>query len=101
MQNCSVERAVNLFGDKWKFLILRDLMHGKMRFSELKRSIGNISQKVLTQNLRALEANGLLTRTVYPVVPPKVEYDLTDLGYSLKLVIDALRQWGETYAKVW
>ena len=72
MQTCSVERAVNLFGDKWKFLILRDLMNGKMRFSEIMRSIGKISQKVLTQNLRSLEANGLLTRTVYPVVPPKV-----------------------------
>ncbi|MBG0762324.1 helix-turn-helix transcriptional regulator [Acholeplasma laidlawii] len=99
MQSCSVERAVNLFGDKWKFLIIRDLMDGKMRFSELKNSIGNISQKVLTQNLRALESNGLLTRTVYPVVPPKVEYELTELGYSLKLVIDALRKWGEIYAK--
>lgn len=99
MQSCSVERAVNLFGDKWKFLIIRDLMDGKMRFSELKNSIGNISQKVLTQNLRALESNGLLTRTVYPVVPPKVEYELTELGYSLKLVIDALRKWGKIYAK--
>lgn len=99
MQTCSVERAVNLFGDKWKFLILRDLMDGKMRFSELKRSIGQISQKVLTQNLRNLESNGLITRTVYPVVPPKVEYELTDLGYSLKSVIDALRKWGESYAK--
>lgn len=99
MQSCSVERAVNLFGDKWKFLIIRDLMNGKMRFSELKNSIGNISQKVLTQNLRSLESNGLLTRTVYPVVPPKVEYELTELGYSLKLVIDALRKWGELYAK--
>ncbi|WIF88416.1 winged helix-turn-helix transcriptional regulator [Acholeplasma laidlawii] len=99
MQSCSVERAVNLFGDKWKFLIIRDLMDGKMRFSELKNSIGNISQKVLTQNLRSLESNGLLTRTVYPVVPPKVEYELTELGYSLKLVIDALRKWGEIYAK--
>lgn len=99
MQSCSVERAVNLFGDKWKFLIIPDLMDGKMRFSELKNSIGNISQKVLTQNLRSLESNGLLTRTVYPVVPPKVEYELTELGYSLKLVIDALRKWGEIYAK--
>ena len=99
MQSCSVERAVNLFGDKWKFLIIRDLMDGKMRFSELKNSIGNISEKVLTQNLRSLESNGLLTRTVYPVVPPKVEYELTELGYSLKLVIDALRKWGEIYAK--
>jgi len=97
-QACSVERAVNLFGDKWKFLILRDLMNGKMRFSELKRSIGKISQKVLTQNLRSLEASGLLTRTIYPVIPPKVEYELTDLGYSLRPVIDALRKWGEQHA---
>jgi len=98
MQTCSVERAVNLFGEKWKFLIIRDLMYGKKRFTELKNSVGNISQKVLTQNLRSLEASGLLTRTVYPVVPPKVEYELTQLGYSLKPVIDALRTWGETYA---
>lgn len=98
MQTCSVERAVNLFGDKWKFLILRDLMNGKMRFSELKRSIGKISQKVLTQNLRSLESSGLLTRTIYPVIPPKVEYELTDLGYSLRPVIDALRKWGEQHA---
>ncbi|WP_162146853.1 winged helix-turn-helix transcriptional regulator [Acholeplasma granularum] len=100
MQSCSVERAVVLFGEKWKFLILRDLMDGKKRFSELKRSIGSISQKVLTQNLRSLESNGLLERTVYPVVPPKVEYELTPLGYSLKPVIDALRAWGEKYAEV-
>ena len=101
MQTCSVERAVNLFGEKWKFLIIRDLMPGKKRFTQLKNSIGNISQKVLTQNLRSLEASGLLTRTVYPVVPPKVEYELTELGYSLKSVIDALRAWGETYANAW
>ena len=98
MQTCSVERAVNLFGEKWKLLIIRDLMPGKKRFTQLKNSVGNISQKVLTQNLRSLEASGLLTRTVYPVVPPKVEYELTELGYSLKSVIDALRAWGETYA---
>ncbi len=99
MVTCSIERAVNLIGEKWKFLIIRDLIEGKKRFSELKRNIDSISQKVLTQNLRSLEENGLLTRTIYPEVPPKVEYELTALGYGLKPVIDALKTWGETYAK--
>lgn len=99
MNTCSIELAVNLIGEKWKFLIIRDLMDGKKRFSELKRKIETISQKVLTQNLRSLEENGLLTRTVYPEVPPKVEYELTKLGYSLKIVIDALKTWGDTYAE--
>lgn len=99
MQVCSVEKAVNLFGEKWKLLIIRTLMDGKKRFSELKRKIDTISQKVLTQNLRDLEQSGLVSRTVYPQVPPKVEYELTKLGYSLKSVIEAIRDWGETYAK--
>ncbi len=99
MEVCLVEKAVNLFGEKWKLLIIRTLMDGKKRFSELKRNIDTISQKVLTQNLRALEQSGLLSRTIYPQVPPKVEYELTELGYSLRPIIVALRQWGETYAK--
>ena len=78
-------------------LILRDLMEGTKRFGELKKSLGNISQKVLTANLRAMEENGLLIRTVYAQVPPKVEYTLTDTGYSLKPVLDAMVQWGIKY----
>lgn len=78
-------------------LILRDLLTGTKRFGELKKSIGNVSQKVLTAQLRAMEGNGLLTRTVYAEVPPRVEYTLTDLGESLKPILDAMWNWGEAY----
>lgn len=96
---CPVETTLTLIGDKWKVLILRDLLPGKKRFSELKRSVGDVSQKVLTAQLRDMEQNGLLTRTVYPEVPPRVEYALTPLGYSLKPILDAMQLWGETYQK--
>ena len=78
-------------------LILRDLIPGTKRFDELKKSIGNVSQKVLTAQLRQMEDSGLLTRTVYPEVPPRVEYTLTDLGRSLKPILDAMWTWGENY----
>ena len=94
---CPVETTLTLIGDKWKVLILRDLLTGTKRFGELKKSIGNVSQKVLTAQLRAMEENGLLTRTVYAEVPPRVEYTLTDLGKSLKPILDAMRNWGEAY----
>lgn len=94
---CPVETTLTLIGDKWKVLILRDLLPGTRRFGELKKSIGGVSQKVLTAQLRRMEAEGLLVRTVYPEVPPRVEYTLTELGYSLKPVLDALRSWGEEY----
>ena len=94
---CPVETTLLLIGDKWKVLILRDLMPGTKRFGELKKSIGHVSQKVLTSQLRQMEASGLLTRTVYPEVPPHVEYTLTDLGYSLKPILDAMWNWGEEY----
>ena len=94
---CPVETTLTLIGDKWKVLILRDLMPGTKRFGELKKSIGNVSQKVLTAQLRAMEENGLLTRTVYAEVPPRVEYTLTELGKSLKPILDALWNWGEEY----
>ena len=94
---CPVETTLTLIGDKWKVLILRDLLPGSKRFGELKRSVGNVSQKVLTAQLRQMEACGLLTRTVYPEVPPHVEYTLTELGHSLKPVLDALQSWGEEY----
>ena len=94
---CPVETTLTLISDKWKVLILRDLMLGTKRFGELKKSIGAVSQKVLTAQLREMEASGLLTRTVYPEVPPRVEYTLTELGRSLKPVLDAMRRWGEDY----
>ena len=86
-----------LISDKWKVLILRDLMPGTKRFGELKKSVGNVSQKVLTSQLREMEQSGLLIRTVYPEVPPRVEYTLTDLGRSLKPILDAMQSWGEAY----
>ena len=94
---CPVETTLMLISNRWNVLILRDLMEGTNRFGELKKSLGNISQKVLTANLRAMEENGLLIRTVYAQVPPKVEYTLTDTGYSLKPVLDAMVQWGIKY----
>lgn len=94
---CPVEATLTLISDKWKVLILRDLLPGTKRFGELKKSIGHVSQKVLTAQLRQMEQSGLLTRTVYPEVPPRVEYSLTELGYSLKPILDAMFTWGENY----
>ena len=94
---CPVETTLMLIGDKWKVLILRDLMPGTKRFGELKKSIGSVSQKVLTSQLRQMEESGLLIRTVFPEVPPRVEYTLTELGHSLKPVLDAMWNWGEEY----
>ena len=94
---CPVETTLMLISDKWKVLILRDLLPGTKRFGELKKSLGTVSQKVLTAQLREMEGSGLLTRTVYPEVPPRVEYTLTELGYSLKPVLDAMQSWGEAY----
>ena len=96
---CPVETTLTMISDKWKVLILRDLMPGTKRFGELKKSIGHVSQKVLTAQLRQMEASGLLTRKVYAEVPPRVEYMLTELGYSLKPVLDAMWEWGEEYKK--
>ena len=94
---CPVETTLILIGDKWKVLILRDLMDGTKRFGELKKSIGTVSQKVLTAQLRDMEEKGLLTRKVYAEVPPRVEYTLTETGYSLKPVLDAMWAWGADY----
>ena len=94
---CPVETTLTLISDKWKVLILRDLLPGTKRFGELKKSIGHVSQKVLTAQLREMESSGLLTRTVYAEVTPRVEYTLTDLGYSLKPILDAMWAWGEGY----
>ena len=96
---CPVETTLTLISNKWKVLIVRDLMDGTKRFGELQRSVGNVSQKVLTEQLRAMEADGLVHRAVYAEVPPRVEYSLTPLGRSLKPIMDALRVWGEAYQK--
>ena len=96
---CPVETTLMLISDRWKVLIIRDLLGGTKRFGELKKSIGNISQKVLTANLRSMEESGLLNRKVYAEVPPRVEYTLTDTGYSLKPVLDAMVAWGTEYKK--
>ena len=94
---CPVETTLTLISSKWKVLILRDLLAGTKRFGELRRSVGNVSQKVLTAQLREMEDSGLVTRTVYPEVPPRVEYALTELGQSLRPILDAMRNWGEAY----
>jgi len=94
---CPVETTLTLISDKWKVLILRDLMPGIKRFGELRKSIGTVTQKVLTAQLRQMEESGLVIRTVYPEVPPRVEYTLTELGRSLDPILDAMRNWGEEY----
>lgn len=96
---CPVETTLTLISDKWKVLILRDLLTGTKRFGELRKSIGTVSQKVLSSQLRQMEESGLLTRKVYAEVPPRVEYTLTELGYSLKPIMDAMWAWGENYKK--
>jgi len=94
---CPVEMTLQLMGDRWKVLIIRDLLDGTKRFGELKKSVGDISQKVLTSNLRTMEESGLLTRKIYAEVPPKVEYTLTETGYSLKPILDVMNDWGTNY----
>ena len=96
---CPVEMTLQLIGDKWKVLIIRDLLDGTKRFNELMRSVTGITQKVLTSNLRSMENDGLLTRKVSPEVPPKVEYTLTATGYSLKPILDSMVAWGTEYKK--
>ncbi len=99
LPDCPVETTLMLISDRWKVLIIRDLLEGTKRFGELRKSVGGVSQKVLTANLRSMEENGLLTRTVYAEVPPRVEYTLTETGLSLKSVLDALSLWGTEYKK--
>lgn len=97
ISDCPVETTLQLIGDKWKVLIIRDLLTGTKRFNELMRSVTGITQKVLTSHLRALEASGLVNRTVYAEVPPKVEYSLTETGFSLKPILDSMVVWGNEY----
>ena len=99
LPECPVAMTVQLIGTKWKLLILRNLLTRPWRFDELQRSLEGISQKVLTDSLRSMEADGIITRTVYPEVPPRVEYALTEMGQSLRPILDAMKDWGENYKK--
>lgn len=99
LPDCPVETTLLLISNKWKVIIIRELLNGQQRFSQLKNAIGTISQKVLTANLRSMEEDGLVVRTAFPEVPPRVEYELTDLGHSLRPVLDALSKWGTQYQK--
>ncbi|MGC6770418.1 winged helix-turn-helix transcriptional regulator [Enterococcus sp. LJL51] len=97
LPDCPVETTLLFFNNRWRVLIIRELMTGTKRFGELKRGIGQISQKVLTSNLRAMEELGLLTRKIYAEVPPRVEYTLTDTGVSLESVLNVMDDWGTAY----
>lgn len=99
LPKCPVETTIKMIDSRWKILIIRELLSGTKRFGELKKSVTGITQKVLTAKLREMEETGLVERTVYPQIPPKVEYTLTDVGYSLRPVIDALKSWGKDYKK--
>ncbi len=96
---CVVEVTLSVMGGTWKPVILFHLLHGKKRFSELNRTIGSITQRMLTLQLRELEASGIVLRTVHAEVPPRVDYELTELGRTLQPVLVAMRNWGEAYAK--
>ena len=100
LPECPVATTVALIGSKWKLLIIRNLLQRPWRFNELKRDLTGISQKVLTDSLRSMEEDGLITRTVYPEVPPRVEYALSDLGQTLKPIIDSRVEWGNAYKQM-
>ncbi len=97
LPECPVATTVSLIGSKWKLLIVRNLLERPWRFNELKKDLAGISQKVLTDSLRSMEEDGLITRTVYPEVPPRVEYALSELGKSLKPILDSMVTWGNAY----
>lgn len=97
LPECPVATTVQLIGNKWKLLILRNLMGKTQRFTDFIKTIPGISKKVLTDNLRALEDDGLINREVFAEVPPRVEYSLTDLGKTLKPILDSMKEWGEDY----
>ena len=99
MPACPVATTVAPIGSKWKLLIIRNLLARPWRFNELKKDLEGISQKVLTDSLRSMEADGIITRTVYPEVPPRVEYALSDLGESMRPIMDAMEIWGTAYKK--
>lgn len=97
---CPVATTVQLIGNKWKLLIIRNLLVRPWRFNELQKSLEGISQKVLTDSLRSMEKDGLITRTVYPEVPPRVEYALSELGESMRPILDSMEQWGSRYQEI-
>ena len=97
LPECPVATTFQLIGSKWKLLILRNLLMRPWRFNELKKSLDGISQKVLTDSLRSMEDDGIITRTVYPEVPPRVEYALSELGETMRPILDAMQEWGENY----
>lgn len=98
---CPVATTVQLIGNKWKLLILRNLLAGTQRFNEIRKTIPGISQKVLTENLRSMEEDGIITRTVYAEVPPRVEYSLSDLGKTMRPIIKAMEVWGTNYKETY
>lgn len=100
LPTCPVATTVQLIGSKWKLLIIRNLLVRPWRFNELQKSLEGISQKVLTDSLRSMEADGIITRTVFPEVPPRVEYALSELGESMRPIITSMEQWGKEYKKV-
>lgn len=100
LPECPVATTVALIGSKWKLLIIRNLLQRPWRFNELKRDLTGISQKILTDSLRSMEEDGLITRTVYPEVPPRVEYALSDLGQTLKPILDSMVEWGNAYKQM-
>ncbi|HIS47716.1 MAG TPA: helix-turn-helix transcriptional regulator [Candidatus Scybalocola faecigallinarum] len=97
MPACPVATTVQLIGSKWKLLIMRNLMARPWRFNELRKDLDGVSQKVLTDSLRAMESDGIITRTVYPEVPPRVEYALSSLGETMRPILDAMEKWGREY----
>ena len=97
MPACPVATTVQMIGSKWKLLIMRNLLQRPWRFNELKKDLEGISQKVLTDSLRSMESDGIITRTVYPEVPPRVEYALSELGESMRPIMDAMEAWGRAY----
>ena len=99
LPDCPVATTVSLIGSKWKLLIMRNLLVRPWRFNELQKSLDGISQKVLTDSLRSMEADGIITRTVYPEVPPRVEYALSKLGESMRPIIKSMENWGAEYKK--
>lgn len=97
LPECPVATTVSLIGNKWKLLIIRNLLVRPWRFNELRKSLDGISQKVLTDSLRSMEADGLITRTVYPEVPPRVEYALSEMGETMRPILNSMQAWGESY----
>ncbi|MBS5802456.1 MAG: helix-turn-helix transcriptional regulator [Brachyspira sp.] len=100
LPKCPVETSLMMLNSRWKFLILRELLTGTKRFCELKKAVGKITQKVLTSNLREMEDCGIVERKVFPEVPPRVEYTLSDIGYSMALILDAMAEWGSAYKEL-